>query len=141
MILYADASALLKLYLEENESAVAMRLIGTADAVVTSAIAYVEIRASLSRALNSGRLSHASYMTAVAAFEERWTNVSVVEIDESLIKRAANAAETRRLKSLDAIHLASALRTGEDVGPSFHFLAFDADLLGAADAEGLALAL
>ena len=59
--------------------------------------------------------------------------MELVEIDGD-VRRAAAALDDRGLRSLDAIHLATALSLGEHCGA---FFAYDERLIGAARAHGL----
>lgn len=139
MILYMDTSALMKVYIEEDGSEVARRLVTGAD-LAMSRVGYAEARAGLARALRAGRLDERSFPTVLRSFEERWTLVSVVEITESLVREAGDLAQEHALRGFDAIHLASGLTFQRESGEPVTFSAWDGLLLGAAEAEGLAVA-
>ena len=47
--------------------------------------------------------------SAVRRFAEEWPAFGVVEVDQELVERAASLAFSSALRSLDALHLASAL--------------------------------
>jgi predicted nucleic acid-binding protein len=69
---------------------------------------------------------------AVAASEALET-VSLVPIDDRVLERAARL-ERPELRTLDALHLATALSLGEEIGV---ILTYDDRLAGAARAAGL----
>lgn len=102
MILYADASALVKRYVTETGSDLVGRWIAEADAVVCSRIGFVEVF----RAVMLAGLSDADLVRG--RFERDWESISVVEVQEPIALRAALLATSLGLRSLDAIHLASA---------------------------------
>ena len=63
-------------------------------------------------------------------------SISLIPVDREVI-RAAAALQPTELRSLDAIHLATALSLGDDLGV---VVAYDRRLVAAARAEGLAVA-
>jgi len=140
VILYADTSALLKLYVEEEGSEVARREVGQASSVGTSLLAYPEMRSALGRALRAERLSEQSYQTAAAAFEEHWDSLVAVDFTAELARLAGELAGKHWLRGSDAVHLASALTLERETDDELVLTAWDADLLTAATAEGLKLA-
>ena len=124
---YLDASALGKLATREAESdALRRELAGYRDRV-TSRLATVEVPRAIAR---RGPESVAAAGDAVAQALEA---VTVIELDEELASVVAGL-EPARLRSLDAIHLASALALGEELEA---FLTYDAGLGDAARAAGL----
>lgn len=54
MVLYLDTSALLKLYVEEEERELMLAAVEESERAATSAVAYVEARAGLARRLQEG---------------------------------------------------------------------------------------
>jgi len=124
---YLDASALVKLATQEAESnALRRELAGYRDRV-TSRLATVEVPRAIAR---RGPESVAAAGYAVAQALEA---VTVIELDEELASFAAGL-EPATLRSLDAIHLASALALGEELEA---FLTYDPGLGDAARAAGL----
>jgi uncharacterized protein len=128
---YLDASALVKLATKEAESDALRRdLAGYRDRV-TSRLATVEVPRAIAR---SGPESVAAAADAVAQALE---GVTVIEFDEQIASLAAGL-EPPRLRSLDAIHLASALALGDELEA---FVTYDARLGDAARAAGLSVAM
>jgi predicted nucleic acid-binding protein len=123
---YLDASALVKLVIDEPESDALRRYVRGGHVVVTSEIAMVEVRRAV-------RLSNPSSQTSEdtrALLDEAW----LVELDVGLMEQAALIGPPR-LRTVDAIHLATALQIEPD-----EFLAYDHPLLAAAAAAGLSVA-
>jgi predicted nucleic acid-binding protein len=121
---YLDASAFVKLLVHEPETpALQASLLGQRG-LVASRLTLLETQRAVRRRPGA----------ALIATLEDLTNATVlVEIDASTIERAA-AIDPPLLRSLDAIHLASALAVGD---PSLHVITYDDRLADAARANGL----
>jgi predicted nucleic acid-binding protein len=117
---YLDTSAFLKLVVPEAESAALRADIASGDDLVSSALLLVE-----------GRRAAARYgPRALQRAEAGIGAVTLLALDQAILDRAA-ALEPPTLRSLDALHLASALELGGDLG---RFYCYD-ERLGAAAAE------
>lgn len=103
MTLYVDTSALLKLYVREEDSELAADLVASDPVLVTSWATVVEARRNL------GRLVDASARGAVLdALERDLDAFALVTAGERVCRAAARIGEVLGVRSLDAIHLASA---------------------------------
>ena len=124
-ILYVDSSALVKLVVEEVETPALVELLAAWPLRVTSVVAAVEVP----RAARRG-----SPLPAVAArAADVMSRLTLLDLDRDLI-HTATLIEPAGLRTLDAIHLASAL----SLGPQLEgFLAYDRRLLDAAGAAAL----
>jgi predicted nucleic acid-binding protein len=107
VILYLDSSALVKLVQREPESPALKRFLRRHgdDRRVTSALARVEVV----RAVSNGGA------TAVAHARRQLARVDQIAFDTELLDAAAMLAPQAMLRSLDAIHLASARTVGFDL--------------------------
>lgn len=126
MKLYLDSSALVKLVKREAESSALrtyLRRRGT-DGRVTSALARVEVV----RALSGGGPA------AVAHARRQLARVDHVNLDRLLLDDAATLVPGMALRSLDAIHLASARSIGADLRA---VVTYDRRMADAAGAIGL----
>ena len=130
MTLYAEASALLKLYLEEPQSPVADELLRSDSSWVSVCFGAVEVRRNLARALSGDSL-----VRAQAAFRDDWAGVLTVHVDDAASDRAAELAEATGLRTLDALHLEAAERAGAADG-LLSIVTFDRRLAGAARSLG-----
>jgi predicted nucleic acid-binding protein len=135
--LYLDTSALVKLYVHEEGSANVRRQVRAAQSIATSRVAYPEARAALARREREGGIGKRSLRRAVAQLDRDWSAYVVVELTESVARRAGVLAESRALRGFDAIHLASALDLSALLDAAVGFLGYDARLDAAAAAEGL----
>ena len=124
-MIYLDSSALLKLLHEEPESAaLADWLTGQAGSpLLSSELANVEVIRGCRR-INPDALSEARALLA---------GLDLIPLAGAVIAEAANVGETT-LRSLDAIHLASALSIRSDLSA---FVVYDHRLSEAASAAGL----
>jgi len=123
---YVDASALVKLIVGEAESASLRPFLDSFQVVASSRIAVVEVsRAAMRRA-----------PAAMGLAAEVLDALLLVELDAPVAARAARIAPDI-LRSLDAIHLASAMTLAEDVEV---FVTYDERLAAAARALGMSVA-
>jgi predicted nucleic acid-binding protein len=123
---YLDASALVKLATPEAETHALRAELVTYEARVTSRLATVEV----ARALRRRGAARAGLGDAVA---EVLSGLAIVELDRS-IGEFAGRVDPPTLRSLDAVHLASALSLGSELGA---LVTYDARLADAARAAGL----
>jgi len=75
-------------------------------------------------------------VSATTSVKNEWPAFGIIEVDQSLVERAAALAIDRRLGSLDSIHLAAALVLPDH---DLVFATWDRRLREAAGAEGLQL--
>jgi predicted nucleic acid-binding protein len=136
--LYLDASALVKLYVEEAGRAAILAAIGEAEIVGTAMIAYAEARAAFARRRREGALARSGYLRSVRDLDQDWPRYLRFELNESLIFAAARMTERYRLRAYDAVHLASALAMRERL-ENVIFACWDKELNAAARRTGLAL--
>jgi predicted nucleic acid-binding protein len=115
--LYVDTSALLKRYVEEDESAACERLLLADPSWVTARHTWVEMLRNLTRLLRGPERARVRN-----AFRTDWARMLVVELDETTCARAGDLAETLQVRTLDALHLAAAERAGSGALP---FLTYD----------------
>lgn len=105
MTLYLDTSALLKLYVEEAESGACEALLNDDRTWFTGGHTIVEVRRNLARLLDGDAL-----VDARAQFERDWAQMNVLMLDQAACEAAAEVAEQTGTRSLDALHIAAALR-------------------------------
>lgn len=124
-MLYVDSSALTKLVLDEPES-VAFHEYVQGHSLASSGLARTEVLRAVMR------VNPARAIKAVGLLEE----VALLDVGESILDSAARL-EPSQLRSLDAIHLASALTLGDELET---FVAYDERLVAAAAALGMPVA-
>jgi len=120
---YLDSSAIVRLVVREFESDALRAFLVNRPVRVTSALARVEVP----RAVRSqGR-------TATARATQALSGVSVLALDEALLNDAARI-NADHLRSLDAIHIASAQQVGPELAA---LITYDTRMATAARALGL----
>ncbi|WP_330250515.1 type II toxin-antitoxin system VapC family toxin [Nocardia sp. NBC_00565] len=108
MIGYLDRSAFVPLLVSEPSSDACRRFWDDADAVVSSRMLYVETAAALAQAHRMARLDDAAYASCRGLLDQLWPQLEVIEVDEELIRRAAELTGLLALRGYDAVHCAAA---------------------------------
>jgi predicted nucleic acid-binding protein len=125
-IVYADSSALVKLIIDEPESDALRRYLDDGPVLATSRIAVVEVLRGTALANPAPEAQDDALRMLTACL--------LIDLSHELARAAARLT-SRAVRSLDAIHLASALRVEAD-----QLVAYDRRLLAAAAARGLSVA-
>lgn len=120
--LYLDSSAIVKLVVPEPETKALRELLRSWPERASSLISRIEVE-RVARRIGGGSIRRARTVLS---------RLALVELDDAVIQTAA-ALDPPELRTLDAIHLATALSLGEDLGA---ICAYDARLADAASAVG-----
>jgi len=137
VIAYFDTSAIVPLLIAETGTDAAGRLWDDAERVVTIRLAWVEARAALASAARLGRISARQLESSKRELGRLLIQVDLVEVDDDLVSRAGDLAESQALRAHDAVHLAAAQRVLDD---ELVVVGGDRALLGAAEATGMTIA-
>lgn len=137
MIVYLDASALVKRYVQELGTPEVAQLITKAEAVGTSIISRAETAAALAKAQRLNALTQEDAEQAVSRLRQEWPDLIRVQVTESVVIRADQAAWAHGLRGFDAVHLASALLWQEQLNQQVCFATFDRQLWLAARRSNL----
>ena len=137
MIVYADTSALVKLFVTEEGSEATRALLCQASVMGTGLLARAELGAALARGARRGLLSEANALEARRRLEGVWPTWVRIGVDENLVSRAEALAWEYNLRGYDALHLASALAWKERVQHPVALLTFDRELWEASQRAGL----
>ena len=122
--MYLDASALVKLVMSEPETPALMAYLGDASFVLSSRLSHVEVRRAVARVAEPGDAEHAT---------STLEGLQLIELDAAVADVAGSAAPVS-LRSLEAIHLASAMSVTDEIEA---FVTYDLRLADAARAAGL----
>lgn len=126
--LYLDTSAIVKLVLDEAESSALLAVIAETEHLVSSVVGEIETRRVVARVPDTeGILS--------SVMEQVLARMSVVPLSGYLVA-SAGALAPPELRTLDAIHLATALAITEELRG---IAVYDHRLASAAAARGLAI--
>jgi predicted nucleic acid-binding protein len=122
-LLYLDSSAIVKLVVPEAETLALRELLRSWPERVSSVIAAVEV----------WRAARRVGPAAARRVDGVVSRIGLIELDDDVIQRASKL-KPPELRTLDAIHLATALSLGDDLGA---LCSYDARLTSAAGALGL----
>lgn len=137
MIVYFDASALVKRYIAEAASAGVDALVAQAGVIGTGLISRAEVSAALAKAARMNWLTREAAIKAVRSFRAQWGDIIGVEITEAVVAKADSLAWDHSLRGYDAVHLACALLWQEAIGEPVTLATFDRQLWDAAQQVGL----
>ena len=104
-VLYLDSSAIVKLVVSEPETKALLYLLRAWPERVSSVVAGIEVE-RVARRIGGGAIRRARTVLS---------RIGLVELDDEVVKTAA-ALEPHTLRTLDAIHLATALSLGRYLG-------------------------
>jgi uncharacterized protein len=136
VILYLDTSSLVKLYITEEGSDEARRLVAGASVVATSVVAYPEARSAFARLRREQAVSEREAELLKTDLDRDWPRYLALDVSESIWRRAGDLAERYALRGFDSLHLASYLSLfSADLGEPIQFSAFDDRLSAAARAS------
>jgi predicted nucleic acid-binding protein len=106
---YAETSAVLRwIFAEEGGEEIRARL-GAASKVTTSRLTLIETRRVVQRAEREGRVTAAHAADLRAIFAQAASTWAILEISDEVARRAEEGFPIEPVRTLDAIHLASAL--------------------------------
>jgi uncharacterized protein len=138
VIVYFDTSAFVPLLVTEAGTTTANELWEAADDVVTCRLLYVEAAAALARARQMDRITDRNHRAALGSLDDLWRDFRVTEVDEVVVRRAAELADRHALRGYDAVHCASAERIAD---ADLVVASGDKDLVAACSELALATAL
>ncbi len=116
MILYVESSAVLAWLLNEPGAPAVLQQLRAAERVCTSVLTGVECARALTRARQMGRLSRVEELAAsqlLATAEAGW---DLFAMTDAVLVRARAPLPNDPVRTLDALHLATALVLREHVG-------------------------
>jgi len=137
VILYLDASSLVKLYIEELGSEEVAQATRDAALVGTVMVSRVEVAAALSKAVRVHALTQDQAWASLQVFREDWPDVVRLHVTDLLVSHADTLAWEHQLRGFDALQLAAAILWQEMLGERVTFSTFDLRLWAAARGVGL----
>ncbi|MSP60004.1 MAG: PIN domain-containing protein [Myxococcales bacterium] len=113
-VVYVETSAVLRILIEGDRLLAAR--IGKAKKLITSALTGVEATRGLLRAAREGRIDRRLLREGQAWLRRFLRSCDIVVIDHEVLDRAADEFPIEPIRTLDALHVASALRWESGVG-------------------------
>ncbi len=136
MIVYAESSAVLAWILGEPTAASVRKALTGAERVVTSALTATECGRALARGRREGRLSGAEHLAALRLLDVAERNWDVHALSDRVLARTRREFPVEPVRTLDGLHLATALLVREALG-QLAILTFDDRIRANAEALGL----
>jgi predicted nucleic acid-binding protein len=115
--LYVETSAVLCWLFGESAASEVRDLLDQADRIVTSTLTILETERTLNRGVSGGALTEADGALLRGAFARESATWDLMEITPDVRRRAGKPFPVEPIRSLDAIHLATALILVEGFGP------------------------
>jgi uncharacterized protein with PIN domain len=135
--LYVETSALLAWLFGEPDAGAVRKAIDRADPVVTSVLTEIEAERAIARAEHASILNAREAQVARGALRRVLSGWMAMEITSTVRTRAAKGFPAEPVRTLDAIHLATALEFAL-VFPAISVLSHDQRVLANAESLGLA---
>lgn len=130
--MYFEASAAVKLLIEETGSNTATRAWTSGAFIATSALTFVQARSGLAAAHRARRMTEEALSRAKRDLAAMRAGLAELRVGEAILAQAEEVAERESLRGYDAVHLSSALFAATDL-----LVTADAALLNAAERWGL----
>lgn len=135
MTIFADTSALIKLFVEEAGTP-AMRALVAGRVVAVSDLAWAEAHATFGRRFRDALDTEEQHLEVSGRFRRVWPDLLRVPLHAAVLEAIPDLCRRHPLRAGDAIQLASALHLARE-GLAVTLVCNDARLLAAAAAEGL----
>jgi predicted nucleic acid-binding protein len=121
---YFDTSALVKNYIQEAGSTRVRELLGAYE-FVSSAIAPIELHSAVRRRHRQGELNRQNYASILSRVKQDRSFWQLVEPVPPVLTKAEEIVVAYNVRSLDAIHLASAIIIQDSIGTPLPFITAD----------------
>ena len=137
MILYCDTSALLKLFVEEENSDGMINARDACQAIAVCRITWAESMAAFAQRSRFRGANQSALASARAAFEQAWPGFAIADVSQPLVEKAGVYAEAFALRGYDSVQLAAAHELHEQCSLPLCFASYDRRLNQAAQLLGL----
>ena len=135
-VIYAETSAVLGWLLGEKGALKPAAVIDSADKVVTSALTVLEASRGLLRAVGQRRVTSAAAGSLKGLLAQAAAQWDLMEITAEIRARAAEPFPAEPVRTLDAIHLVTALEFAK-IYPAVSILSSDSRILANLEPLGL----
>jgi uncharacterized protein len=133
---YFDTSTWLKIYFLEKGSEQA-RVLATEYSLVSSVILLTECFSALSRKKNSGEIKAAPFKNTIGTLREDAGALEMVQVTPRVLTMSQHIVLASTVRTLDAIHIASALLFEKTMGKPIVFISSDLRQTESAEGQGL----
>jgi uncharacterized protein len=115
MRIFCDTSAYAKRFIEENGSDKVEEELLNATELGLSIICIPELLSAMNRRLREKSISKVQYTEIKTKFAREIVDINIVQLTDSVIKNSTRLLEKNVLRTLDAIHIASAVEWKADI--------------------------
>ena len=115
MRLFVDSSALTKRYVRETGTDVVIEVLSKADAIYVSQICLPEIFSALNRNRRNHLITQTQYIQLKENVLRDFQYLNICQMTPHVISKTVSLLENHSLRTMDAIHLASALEIKIDI--------------------------
>lgn len=133
MTLFCDTSALVKLVIEEPESAPMLRAANAAEWIAVCRITWAEAVAAMARRAREDPASADAIQQAREQLGLLWPSLLIVEVSQPLVEAAGRFADGFALRGYDSVQLAAAQQLQNTIEQPLTFACFDRRLNQAAE--------
>lgn len=133
---YLDTSVFLKLYIKEKGSE-RVRKIAKESHILSSAMLMVESFSALARRHQAGDIEDKAFDYVIKRLKDGILGVETLRINEDVLELAGEITLRSMARTMDAVHIASALLFQDGAGIAITFFTADKKQHAAARREGL----
>lgn len=133
---YIDSIVLVKHYVENEEGSLLASEYIKNNRVYASSIARIEVLSAMSRKYKLGEISFDALTKIKNNFQADCKRIGFVELQDEVVEESQGLVSRVSIKTLDAIHLASAVVLKRIIDVPYPFLTSDKQLANAAEKEG-----
>ena len=137
MILFCDSSALVKLYVHEDESDRMAERAAASDIIAVCRITWVEALSALARRVREQPKDAPAITQARERLAGNWPRYLTLELTQELAELAGDYTDTFALRAYDGVQLAAAQLVHRAMPGEVRFACFDARLVKAARVLGI----
>lgn len=109
MLTFFDSSAFAKRFVEETGSDEIEKICFESDSIALSSICFPEIISALNRRLREKNLVKKDYILIKERMIEEFESLEIINVVPEVISKAITLLEKFNLRTLDALHIASAI--------------------------------
>ena len=128
---YFDTSALVKIYIHEAGSSRVRGLL-TSYEFLSSAITPIELHSAVQHRRRQGEITQPNYNSIVSRLAKDRSYWQLVEVVPQILSKAEELVKTANVRTLDAIHIASAIIIQDSFTTPLPFISADERQLAAA---------
>jgi predicted nucleic acid-binding protein len=136
MISFFDSSAFAKRFIEESGSDEIEKICIDSESIAVNSICFPEIISALNRRLRESSITKKDYLLIKERLIEEFEHIEIINVVPEVIAKSIILLEKNSLRTLDAIHVASALILKSDL-----FVSADKRQVVAAKKAGLKVRL